>query len=297
MRERMRPLAHTLLLIALLLAVLLPNLLPALLVECTANNDAARAVGNGQCTCDIEESGGEEQSLDRLLEMADQLIAQRDLACSIVCLQRAVALSFESRASQKSVRSNDLPGVGGRWSEVALVLQRLTRLLYAQRQVAAAAASQQLVARLLPTDGEARRGLGQLRRELGDLRGATAAFSHALVLEPNNPSFMYSLASLLQQSEVVGTGGKGRHPRHADASRQLRAAELLYREALRIRPTIYDAANNLGNLLRERGNVEEALLLFARAVGGAPGNAHYLLNFGSALVSLRRFRSCVHMPS
>ena len=136
----MCPCAHAPLLIALLLAVLLPNLLPAVLVESSANNDAGRALGNSQCTCDTGEGGGEEQSPERLLELADQLISQRDLACSTVCLQRVVALSFGSRASQKSAGRNDVPGADGRWSEVALVLQRLTRLLYVQRQVAAAAA-------------------------------------------------------------------------------------------------------------------------------------------------------------
>jgi tetratricopeptide (TPR) repeat protein len=142
--------------------------------------------------------------------------------------------------------------------------------------------------RLLPAAGDAFRGLGQLRRELGQRGAARAAFSRALALEPVNPSFMFSLASLLQQSH--SGGGSGAAAAEGRAPDDLRRAERLYRTAILIQPAFGDASNNLGNLLRAAGNLEEAADFFTLAVHGAPASPSYVLNLGSCLVSLQRYR-------
>jgi tetratricopeptide (TPR) repeat protein len=140
----------------------------------------------------------------------------------------------------------------------------------------------------MPAAGDAFRGLGQLRRELGQRRAARAAFSRALALEPVNPSFMFSLASLLQQPH--SGGGSGAAVAEGRALDDLRRAERLYRTAILLQPAFGDASNNLGNLLRAAGNLEEAADFFTLAVRGAPANPSYVLNLGSCLVSLERFR-------
>jgi tetratricopeptide (TPR) repeat protein len=142
--------------------------------------------------------------------------------------------------------------------------------------------------RLLPAAGDAFRGLGQHRRERAQHRAARAAFSRALALEPVNPSFMFSLASLLQQPH--SGGGSGAAASEGRAPDDLRRAERLYRTALLIQPAFGDASNNLGNLLRAAGNLEEAADFFTLAVRGAPASPSYVLNLGSCLVSLERYR-------
>jgi tetratricopeptide (TPR) repeat protein len=123
---------------------------------------------------------------------------------------------------------------------------------------------------------------------LGQRRAARAAFSRALALEPVNPSFMFSLASLLQQPH--SGGGSGAAVAEGRALDDLRRAERLYRTAILLQPAFGDASNNLGNLLRAAGNLEEAADFFTLAVRGAPANPSYVLNLGSCLVSLERFR-------
>ena len=53
-------------------------------------------------------------------------------------------------------------------------------------------------------------------------------------------------------------------PPHSRVDSQHRV-EQLYRQALLMEPTFTDASNNLGNLLRTRGDVEEAVEFFQRA--------------------------------
>ncbi|MFN8583518.1 MAG: tetratricopeptide repeat protein [Gemmatimonadaceae bacterium] len=58
---------------------------------------------------------------------------------------------------------------------------------------------------------------------------------------------------------------------------RLHDAEQYYREAIALHPTFAEACNNLGSILGERGETDEALALFDRAVQAAPayGEAHH----------------------
>ena len=159
--------------------------------------------------------------------------------------------------------------------------QRLAKGLYGKRQVEDARAVLKLATQLVPVAGDAHRGLGQLLRELFQPHAALFAFKRALALEPDNPSFLFSLANHLQENPGAGT--------KMSAAEKQEQVELLYRQALLVQPTFGDASNNLGNLLRARGEVEEAVEFFDLAVQGAPANPNYLLNLGSALVTLERY--------
>jgi tetratricopeptide (TPR) repeat protein len=66
-------------------------------------------------------------------------------------------------------------------------------------------------------------------------------------------------------------------------------AENLYREVLREQPDAVGALEGLGVLLFQRGQAEEAAVLFGRCVAIDPGSARFHANFGEALRTTRRF--------
>lgn len=61
-------------------------------------------------------------------------------------------------------------------------------------------------------------------------------------------------------------------------------AEACYREAIRLLPKFVDARNNLGNVLLERGDVDEALVLYREAIEFDPENVRVNINLASALM-------------
>ncbi|KAI6660292.1 Transmembrane and TPR repeat-containing protein [Oopsacas minuta] len=73
------------------------------------------------------------------------------------------------------------------------------------------------------------------------------------------------------------------------SSYQVEEAELRYREAIRLYPDYEHALNNLGNLLKERGNLLEAHQLLVRAVEVAPKFAAAWMNRGTVETDLKLF--------
>ena len=285
--------------------VVLMALPTVLLVESRGPRHGRGGTGEsrGRCGCNGFEAG-----FKKLLATGEQHSANGDQACAKECLQRAVAYALETShvslptAAEKSGRPGKNDDEAS--STLLIALQRLARALYAQRQVPVAAQVLQLASRLVPTSGEVLRGLGQLRRELAQTHAARGAFARALVLEPRNPAYLFSLASLLHQflpreprpwqgaHNADGAGKeRGWDNDHYEAKRKAREqhVENLYREAVRLQPNYGDAANNLGNLLRSRGDTAGALDFFLIASAGAPANANFILNLGSSLVTLGRF--------
>jgi len=269
----------------LVLVLVLLQALPAvLLVE---SRDKGPGTSAADCGC-----GGDNAAANGLMAHAEKHIAKANSACAVACLERAVHLALLSWRPLRQGRDKALlEAHDNALSDTLLPMQRLAKVLYGVRDVGRAAAVLQLATRLVPASGEACRGLGQLQRELGKPRAAFAAFLRALALQPGNPAFMFSLASLLQQpptnAQHVQPAGDDGALHTAQPHQQ--HAEQLYRRALQIQPTYGDASNNLGNLLRARGNVEEAVQFFEMAVRGVPTNHNYLLNLGSSQVSLERY--------
>ena len=61
-----------------------------------------------------------------------------------------------------------------------------------------------------------------------------------------------------------------------------------YQEALQISPSYAEAHNNLGNVLRQKGNVDEAIVHFQKALQINPDYAEAHSNFGNALLQKGR---------
>ena len=186
----------------LLIQVLLFSMSTSKLVESRGAGQGS-ADGDAACECESVARGRHES----LLLIAEQHSTLGRKACAVTCLQRAVILFLVhpiENEDQDNARS-------------LLSLQRLAKALYAVQNVERASAVLRLAVRLIPTSGDAHRGLGQLLRELGRPRAALSAFSRALNLQPQNPDYMFSLASLLQQLPSDGQHLEAAHDSSAVA--------------------------------------------------------------------------------
>lgn len=76
-------------------------------------------------------------------------------------------------------------------------------------------------------------------------------------------------------------------------SRMYADMETLWRTTLAKNPECSMALNNLGNLLRERGQTEEAVVFFQRAVTSQPENAEAQNNLGLTLVQMGRVAEAI----
>lgn len=114
--------------------------------------------------------------------------------------------------------------------------------------------------------------LGIALDEAGHADLAAATYQRALELEPDHAETLASSAKLLLQ--------RG----------QLQAAEGRLRDALRGRPRLPAAHNNLGAVLAAMGRIATAADCFKRAVVLEPGNAEARGNLAAALLELGRHR-------
>ena len=122
----------------------------------------------------------------------------------------------------------------------------------------------------------------------GDLAGATDAYRRVLAVVPDHPDALQLLgiAHLAQSGAMEdGDGGRGgtaggntNGVAARERERHLDEAERLVRAAIVARPDSSQFHSNLGELLRRRGLLEEALsvhgraLALARAAPGGPGD-------------------------
>ena len=128
---------------------------------------------------------------------------------------------------------------------------------------------------LLPDDAEVRNTLGNVLKDLGQLRAAAASYRRAVEIKPDYTDAHYNLALALQD---IG---------------QLHDAVASYRRTLRIKPEYAEARNNLGNVLKDLGQLDGAVTSYRLALEIDPGlaDAHY--NLGVALQAVGQIDGAV----
>ncbi len=120
--------------------------------------------------------------------------------------------------------------------------------------------------RLDPSLIDAHQALAWVYERSGDRQSASRELSTALSLDPGDPNTLLSQARLLEES--------GRLTEAAD----------LYARVLRLRPNYWFAHQELGALLNNSGNYQQALIEFRAASLAAPKNAMVANNIGSVLL-------------
>ncbi len=117
-------------------------------------------------------------------------------------------------------------------------------------------------------------------KEKGDLEGARAAYERVIALSPGLAEARYHLA-LIQVARNDPNG----------AAESLRAAlesepgeaEACFREAVRLKPDHAQAHFNLGDLLRDAGELDAAEAAFREAARIDPNYLHAFINLGATL--------------
>ena len=113
-------------------------------------------------------------------------------------------------------------------------------------------------------------GLAMEHQKAGRLPQAEIILRQILGAEPDNPVVLHLLGVISYQSS-----------KHAAALR-------LLAKALALRPDYIEAHNNLGNMLRDMGRLEDAIDSFGKALALDPENAVLHYNAGNTLKALRR---------
>ncbi len=163
-----------------------------------------------------------------------------------------------------------------------------------------------------PADPEPLFNLGVIAASLGDHEAALGHLERALALEPDSPRIALETASLLARQRNVGDNraraialledcldrnadretSRGHElarlhfllaSLHDDTPEGYELAIRNYRAGLEWEPDFEVAHNNLGALHLERGEVDEALEHFARALSVRPTYPQACLNFAKAL--------------
>jgi tetratricopeptide (TPR) repeat protein len=146
--------------------------------------------------------------------------------------------------------------------------------------------------------------LGVICCQSGETAKGAELLRESLRLDPSSATTRLNLAKALlalgrgAEAETVCAGGPG--PELArmrgdicKAQHRLDDAVAAYRQALAQKPDFFEAWNNLGNTLRERGEHGGAVEAFQRAVALRPDNAVCRLNLGRALNSAQRFEEAI----
>jgi len=112
-----------------------------------------------------------------------------------------------------------------------------------------------------PLISDAWLGLGRVRRQLNNNMGAEQAFRQARELNPENPDTWLALGCIYREMDRP-------------------EAEAQFRKALDLRSDLVPAWVHLGNLLQDRGDPEEALACYDRALACDPDDADANYNLG-----------------
>jgi Flp pilus assembly protein TadD len=102
-------------------------------------------------------------------------------------------------------------------------------------------------------------------------------WTHLLSSTPNSPMGNYLLGNALSRAGRV------------------EEAKAHYEKALRLKPDMTDAWNNLGNLLMQEGKVDEAASLFQKALQIKPDNIEALVNLGAAREQQGRLNEAISL--
>ena len=108
---------------------------------------------------------------------------------------------------------------------------------------------------LRPNHAGAWNNLGNVRKQLGDLRQATAAYQAALAADPGSLRALNNLSCLLR------------------TQRRMHEAESLLRDGLRRHGDQAPLWNNLGNVLKDSGRLDEAIECLRRSLALDPSDA------------------------
>ncbi len=183
-----------------------------------------------------------------------------------------------------------------------LACHRLRRYQEALRYSAAAVA-------LRPRSFSAHEGLGNVRRDLGDLEGAFAAYAESLRLKPgrahtiNNVGIAHMRQGNTAQAIAAFREILAIEPGSADAHMHLgtallRTADKLgalaeLREAVRLRPDFWMARYNLGDGLEKTGDPRGAVEALREAIRLRPQEPDSHSRLGLAMLRLRDFPEAV----
>ncbi len=111
--------------------------------------------------------------------------------------------------------------------------------------------------------------LGEAYRALGRLPEAQACYQRALTLDPGFAAAHYNLGLTY-------------------GAQQAAAAQHHYQQAVALAPRHVLARNNLANVLRAQGHVEEAMAAYREALAIEPNCLEVLLNLGATLTQQQR---------
>jgi Tfp pilus assembly protein PilF len=112
---------------------------------------------------------------------------------------------------------------------------------------------------------------GEAQLNGGDLDGAIATFSQVIKEVPGDPHGYYQRGVCYERKKNVT------------------AAEIDYRKALKLRPAFAEAHNNLGAVLQDGGKSPEAIDHFKEAVKVKPDYGEAWFNLGLALYGQKKF--------
>ncbi len=118
--------------------------------------------------------------------------------------------------------------------------------------------------------------LGALQIELGDREAAAELLSRALELDPTHPATHANRGMMLLSNRPA-------------------AAVEAFQAALSYDPELADAHNGLGILAAQRGDSEEAIRRWQRAIDADDRHFHAMRNLGIRLVELNRFVEAVRI--
>ena len=90
---------------------------------------------------------------------------------------------------------------------------------------------------------------GLTNYELGQYRAARGDYERAITINPRDYSSLLNLGNLsVTQAELVRQRGEG-------GTEQLRVAEIYYRRALKVNPTLEEAQNGLERIVEMRAEL------------------------------------------
>jgi protein O-GlcNAc transferase len=153
----------------------------------------------------------------------------------------------------------------------------LALLAMGGKREAIAALSESLV--IQPNQPNTLNLLANTLSDIGEFDRAVVCFEHAIQIQPKEPGIFYNMGNCwFRKATGITPGGEVAGVR----TEELQKAIVCFQKALDLSPKFIDAGNNLGNVLRALGRMDEAIAAWRRttAVGPHP-LAHY--NLGRAL--------------
>ncbi|PYV41350.1 MAG: hypothetical protein DMG09_04875, partial [Acidobacteria bacterium] len=158
-------------------------------------------------------------------------------------------------------------------------------MFYGRSRFPDAAAAFAEAVRLKPDYHQARTGLGMARKGQSKLGEAQTQLREVVRRQPGNPAAHMNLGNLLMKSGQTQDAKTCFSNARRAAQDKLAAARTQLREVVRQHPADARAHINLGNLLIELGDTEEAKTCFSDALRLEPDAVERKLQEGKSLVA------------